>query len=108
MDKIIISPTNYEFTKQAVDELHGKDIGGHVLFVARAQKRAEREAELKEKHEKLKQERMSRYHGVNLYVKNIDDKVTSFFISLLQTIFSSFSVLHNYFYSKKNTLFQQL
>ena len=63
------------YPHQAVEEMHGRDIGGHVLFVARAQKRAEREAELKEKHEKLKQERMSRYQGVNLYVKNIDDKV---------------------------------
>lgn len=85
-----VSYTDHENAQRAVDELHGKDIGGHVLFVARAQKRAEREAELKEKHEKLKQERMSRYHGVNLYVKNIDDKVDD---AALKSEFISFGTI---------------
>merc|ERR1711899_563578 len=40
-----------------------------------AQKKAERQAELKKKFDALKQERMQRYQGVNLYVKNLDDTV---------------------------------
>ena len=60
---------------QSVEELNGKDISGHELYVGRAQKKAERQAELKEKFEKIKSERLSRYHGVNLYVKNLDDTI---------------------------------
>lgn len=51
-------------------------MSGHELYVGRAQKKAERQAELKEKFEKIKSERLSRYHGVNLYVKNLDDTIT--------------------------------
>jgi len=61
---------------QSVEELNGKDVSGHELYVGRAQKKAERQAELKEKFEKIKSERLSRYHGVNLYVKNLDDTIT--------------------------------
>ena len=35
----------------------------------------ERQAELKRKFEQLKQERISRYQGVNLYIKNLDDTI---------------------------------
>ena len=47
------------------------------MYVARAQKKAERENELKAKYDKLKQERIQRYQGVNLYVKNLDDSIDS-------------------------------
>merc|ERR1712241_568606 len=40
-----------------------------------AQKKAERQAELKKKFEALKMERLNRYQGVNLYVKNLDDTI---------------------------------
>lgn len=46
------------------------------LVVCRAQKKSERTAELKRKYEALKQERVQRYQGVNLYVKNIEEEVT--------------------------------
>lgn len=61
---------------QSVEELNGKGINEHELYVGRAQKKAERQAELKEKFEKIKCERLSRYHGVNLYVKNLDDTIS--------------------------------
>ena len=41
--------------------------------MGRAQKKAERQAELREKFERMKLERINRYQGVNLYVKNLDD-----------------------------------
>lgn len=59
----------------AVNEMNGKEVGGKCLFVGRAQKKAERQAELKRKFEMLKMERMNRYQGVNLYVKNLDDQI---------------------------------
>merc|ERR1739847_249605 len=60
----------------ACDELNGQDLDGKTVFVGRAQKKAERQAELKKKFEALKMERLNRYQGVNLYVKNLDDTVT--------------------------------
>lgn len=60
---------------QAVTTLNGKETNGKVLYVGRAQKKSERQAELKNKFEQIKMERMSRYQGVNLYVKNLDDAI---------------------------------
>ncbi|KAM3830069.1 polyadenylate-binding protein 4 isoform 4-T5 [Vipera latastei] len=60
---------------KAVEEMNGKDINGKIVFVGRAQKKVERQAELKRRFEQLKQERISRYQGVNLYIKNLDDTI---------------------------------
>jgi len=49
---------------------------GRKLFVGRAQKKSERQSELRDKFERAKQERITRYQqGVNLYVKNLDDTI---------------------------------
>ncbi|XP_067667097.1 polyadenylate-binding protein 1-like [Haliotis asinina] len=65
-----------EAAKKAVDNLNGMELAsGKVLYAGRAQKKAERQAELKDKFEKIKMERINRYQGVNLYVKNLDDVV---------------------------------
>ncbi|NXY89500.1 EPAB protein, partial [Alcedo cyanopectus] len=60
---------------QAVADMNGKEINGRMVYVGRAQKRLERQSELKRKFEQMKQERVSRYQGVNLYVKNLDDGI---------------------------------
>lgn len=70
-----VSFEEHEAAQKAVDELNNTEIGGHTIFVGRAQKKAERHAELKERFERIKQERMNRYQGVNLYVKNLDDTI---------------------------------
>jgi polyadenylate-binding protein len=64
-----------ETAEVACNEMNGKDMEGKTLYVGRAQKRAERQMELKRKFEVLKMERMTRYQGVNLYVKNLDDTI---------------------------------
>jgi polyadenylate-binding protein len=64
-----------EHAEKAVEELHNKEINGKVLYVGRAQKKGERQMELKKKFEALKMERLNRYQGVNLYVKNLDDSI---------------------------------
>lgn len=46
---------------QAVEEMNGTELNGKTVFVGRAQKKMERQAELKRKFEQLKQERISRY-----------------------------------------------
>merc|ERR1719341_3156743 len=70
-----VSFEDSESAEKAVEELNGSDIGGKTLYVGRAQKKAERQAELKKKFEQLKLERLNRYQGVNLYVKNLDDSI---------------------------------
>jgi polyadenylate-binding protein len=61
--------------QKAVDELNNKDVEGKTVYVGRAQKKAEREVELKQKFETMKQEQMAKYQGVNLYIKNLDDDI---------------------------------
>merc|ERR1712018_448516 len=64
-----------EEAMNACEELNGQDLDGKTVFVGCAQKKAERQAELKKKFEALKMERLNRYQGVNLYVKNLDDTI---------------------------------
>lgn len=64
----------HEDARKAVDELNDKEFHGKKLFVSRAQKRSERDEELRRSHEEKKQEQESKTAGVNLYVKNLDDE----------------------------------
>jgi polyadenylate-binding protein len=66
---------NHEEAEAAVDALHDQDHWGKKLFVSRAQKKAEREEELRKSHEQAKLEKLSKYQGVNLYIKNLEDDV---------------------------------
>lgn len=62
--------------EEAVKALNGNKLSDDkTLYVGRAQKKIERQMELKRKFEQIKIERMSRYQGVNLYVKNLDDTI---------------------------------
>ncbi|XP_036019935.1 polyadenylate-binding protein 4 isoform X10 [Mus musculus] len=70
-----VSYEKHEDANKAVEEMNGKEMSGKAIFVGRAQKKVERQAELKRKFEQLKQERISRYQGVNLYIKNLDDTI---------------------------------
>uniref|UniRef100_A0A8C1ZG06 Poly(A) binding protein, cytoplasmic 1a n=1 Tax=Cyprinus carpio TaxID=7962 RepID=A0A8C1ZG06_CYPCA len=68
-----VSFERHEDAQKAVDEMNGKELNGKQVYVGRAQKKGERQTELKRKFEQMKQDRMTRYQGVNLYVKNLDD-----------------------------------
>ena len=65
----------HEEAQAAVDGLHETDFNGKKLYVTRAQKKAEREEELRRSYEQAKIEKLSKYQGVNLYVKNLEDDV---------------------------------
>ena len=68
-----INYENHDEAQKAVDELHDTDFHGQKLFVARAQKKSEREEELRRSYEAAKNEKLSKYQGVNLYLKNIPE-----------------------------------
>ncbi|KAL7829201.1 hypothetical protein AOLI_G00300860 [Acnodon oligacanthus] len=70
-----VSFERHEDAQKAVDEMNGKELNGKLIYVGRAQKKVERQIELKRKFEQMKQDRMTRYQGVNLYVKNLDDGI---------------------------------
>ncbi|CAO3591775.1 unnamed protein product [Absidia cylindrospora] len=64
---------NSDDANAAVDDLNEKEVNGKVLYVGRAQKKYEREEELRRQYENAKMEKLAKYQGVNLYVKNLDD-----------------------------------
>jgi len=67
---------NPEDADKAVAEMNEMEMeNGKRIYVGRAQRKIERQGELRDKFEKLKEERLKRYQGVNLYVKNLDDSV---------------------------------
>lgn len=76
----------------AVDALNNFEFQGRRLYVSRAQKKEEREKELREKFEQLKMERMKKYAGINLYVKNLPD---DFDDARLHAEFSKFGNISN-------------
>jgi polyadenylate-binding protein len=79
--------TTHEAASKAVDELNGKDFQGQELYVGRAQKKHEREEELRRSYEAARQEKASKYQGVNLYIKNLDDEIDD---EKLRSLFAEF------------------
>ncbi|KAE8134126.1 Polyadenylate-binding protein, cytoplasmic and nuclear [Aspergillus pseudotamarii] len=67
--------STHESAQAAVDEMNEKEIRTQKLYVGRAQKKHEREEELRKQYEAARLEKASKYQGVNLYVKNLTDDV---------------------------------
>ena len=59
----------------AKDALHDSELDGKKLYVDRAQKKAERENELKRRYEEKRNERVQAYEGKNLYMKNLPEDI---------------------------------
>jgi len=66
---------NPDEAEEAVQKLNGFTIGDKQLYVGRFQKKNERLSEIKRKKDAQRQERMNKYQGVNLYIKNLDDTI---------------------------------
>lgn len=64
---------DHDQAQQAVNELHDTEVKDQKIFVARAQKKNEREEELRRSYEAAKNEKLSKFQGVNLYLKNIPE-----------------------------------
>ena len=85
-----VNYSTHESAQAAVDEMHDKDIKGQKLYVGRAQKKHEREEELRKQYEAARMEKASKYQGVNLYVKNLTDDVDD---EKLRELFSSYGTI---------------
>ncbi|KAF7731463.1 Protein phosphatase PP2A regulatory subunit B [Apophysomyces ossiformis] len=80
----------HEDANEAVEQLNDTEFHGEKLYVARAQKKNEREDELRRQYEQAKLEKLSKYQGVNLYIKNLDDDIDD---DKLQQEFSVYGVI---------------
>lgn len=79
--------TNHDSAAKAVEELNGHEWRGQELYVGRAQKKHEREEELRKSYEAARLEKQTKYQGVNLYIKNLTDDVDD---DKLRQMFSEF------------------
>lgn len=67
---------NVDDAANAVEALNGKTFDYKEWFVGRAQKKSERELELKVRYEQSLREAADKFQSSNLYVKNLDDNVS--------------------------------
>lgn len=79
-----------ESAASAVEALNNKEINGKELYCGRAQKKSEREAMLRQKFEEMRAERIAKYQGMNLYVKNLADDIDD---DLLREEFSKWGTI---------------
>ncbi|KAK3018388.1 hypothetical protein RJ639_003978, partial [Escallonia herrerae] len=75
----------------AVENLNGMSFkDDKILFVGKAQRKAERDAELRAKFEQERISRFEKLQGANLYMKNLDDSIND---EKLKDLFSEFGTV---------------
>ncbi|KAF5189021.1 Polyadenylate-binding protein [Thalictrum thalictroides] len=80
---------NPDDAAKAVEALNGKKFDDKEWYVGKAQKKFEREIELKERFQSMK-EAVDKVQGLNLYVKNLDDSIDD---DKLREMFSEFGTI---------------
>ncbi|KAF5740663.1 polyadenylate-binding protein 2-like [Tripterygium wilfordii] len=75
---------------KAVEALNGKKFDDKEWYVGKAQKKIEREIELKGKFEQSIKDTVDKYQGMNLYIKNLDDSIND---EKLKELFSEFGTI---------------
>ncbi|KAL1534176.1 poly(A) binding protein Pab2, variant 2 [Salvia divinorum] len=81
---------NADDAAKAVEALNGKKFDDKEWYVGKAQKKSEREHELKSRFEQTTRETVDKFPGVNLYVKNLDDSIDD---EKLRELFSGFGTI---------------
>ncbi|XP_076915893.1 polyadenylate-binding protein 2-like [Bidens hawaiensis] len=84
---------NSDDAAKAVDALNGHKFDNKEWYVGKAQKKHEREQELKQKFEQSMKEAVDKSQGLNLYIKNLDDTIDD---ENLKELFSSFGTITSY------------
>ena len=80
----------HEAASKASEELNDTDFHGRTLYVGRAQKKHERAEELRKQYAQAKAEKLNKYQGVNLFIKNIADEVDD---DMLRERFSDYGTI---------------
>ncbi|KAL8145196.1 hypothetical protein AgCh_003413 [Apium graveolens] len=81
---------NPEDAAKAVDALNGKKVDDKEWYVGKAQKKSEREVELKSRFEQTVKEQVDKFQGLNLYVKNLDETIDD---EKLKELFSDYGTI---------------
>ncbi|KAL3514466.1 hypothetical protein ACH5RR_027183 [Cinchona calisaya] len=81
---------NADDAAKAVEALNGNKFGEKEWYVGKAQKKSEREQELRSRFEQTAKEVLDKYQGVNLYVKNLDESIDD---DKLKELFSEFGTV---------------
>ncbi|XP_076940658.1 polyadenylate-binding protein 2-like [Bidens hawaiensis] len=81
---------NADDAAKAVEGLNGKKFDEKEWYVGKAQKKTEREQELKQRFEQSMKEAVDKSQGLNLYIKNLDDTVTD---DILKELFAPFGTI---------------
>ncbi|KAG2666310.1 hypothetical protein I3843_15G049900 [Carya illinoinensis] len=81
---------NVDDAATAVEALNGKVVDDKEWYVGKAQKKSERELELKGRFEQSMKEAVDKYQGLNLYVKNLDDSISD---ENLKELFAEFGTI---------------
>ncbi|GLU04237.1 hypothetical protein SLE2022_213960 [Rubroshorea leprosula] len=81
---------NADDAAKAVEALNGKKIDEKEWYVGRAQKKSERELELRGQFEQSMKEAADKLQGVNLYIKNLDDSIDD---EKLKELFAEFGTI---------------
>ncbi|KAJ6369223.1 hypothetical protein OIU78_001561 [Salix suchowensis] len=76
--------------KRAEESMHGTQLESKAIYVARAQTKAERQRILSAQFEQTRKERLQKFKGLNVYVKQIDENVDD---SQLNDYFSQCGVI---------------
>ncbi|KAF5751188.1 polyadenylate-binding protein 2-like isoform X1 [Tripterygium wilfordii] len=82
---------NADDAAKAVEALNGKKFDDKEWYVGKAQKKSERETELKLRFDQSMKE--DKYEGANLYIKNLDDSIDD---DKLKELFSQFGSIISY------------
>ncbi|KAJ9159529.1 hypothetical protein P3X46_025035 [Hevea brasiliensis] len=81
---------NADDAARAVEALNGKKFDEKEWYVGKAQKKSERETELKLRFEQSMKEAADKFQGANLYIKNLDDSIGD---DNLKELFSQFGTI---------------
>ncbi|KAJ9054361.1 Protein phosphatase PP2A regulatory subunit B [Entomophthora muscae] len=74
----------------AIEALNESDFHGNKILVCRAQKKSERDLELRKKFQAIKQEKILKAQGANVYIKNLEPEITEERVS---AAFSAFGTI---------------
>ncbi|XP_052193450.1 polyadenylate-binding protein 8-like [Diospyros lotus] len=81
---------NADDAARSVDSLNGQKVDNKEWYVGKAQKKSERELELKLRFEQSAKEAADKSQGLNLYIKNLDDSIGD---DKLRELFSPFGTI---------------